>query len=100
MDVIALERQPGPFPGTGGVVLRKRGRGRAVCALKHAFETSGAEEGIQTAIRLDRAYTGRHDVITLTDSFHGRTAGTRSLIGKEARNTQGWIARSRCSTMR
>ena len=100
MNVIALERQPGPFPVAGGWSYGS-GAGVAPCALLSTlFESSGAEEGIQTAIRLDRAYTGRHDVITLTDSFHGRTAGTLSLIGKEARNTQGWIARSKCSTMR
>ena len=31
----------------------------------------------------------RHEIITLTHSFHGRTAGTLSLTGNKARKTRG-----------
>lgn len=55
---------------------------------KSFFGNSGAE-GIETAIRLAKAYTGRHEVITLTHSFHGRTAGTLSITGNKARKTRG-----------
>lgn len=55
---------------------------------KTFFGNSGAE-GIETAVRLAKAYTGRHEVISLTHSFHGRTAGTLSLTGNKARKTRG-----------
>ncbi|HEV2074601.1 MAG TPA: aspartate aminotransferase family protein [Thermomicrobiales bacterium] len=55
---------------------------------KSFFGNSGAE-GIETAVRLAKAYTGRHEVISLTHSFHGRTAGTLSITGNKARKTRG-----------
>jgi len=57
-------------------------------AEKSFFGTSGAE-GIETAMRLAKAFTGRREVITLTHSFHGRTAGTLSITGNKARKTRG-----------
>lgn len=55
---------------------------------KTFFGNSGAE-GIETAIRLAKAYTGRHEIISLTHSFHGRTSGTLSITGNKARKTRG-----------
>ena len=55
---------------------------------KTFFGNSGAE-GIETAVRLAKAYTGRHEIISLTHSFHGRTAGTLSITGNKARKTRG-----------
>jgi 4-aminobutyrate aminotransferase/(S)-3-amino-2-methylpropionate transaminase len=55
---------------------------------KTFFGNSGAE-GIETAMRLAKAFTGRHEFITLTHSFHGRTNGTLSVTGNMARKTRG-----------
>ncbi|MEJ7762304.1 MAG: aspartate aminotransferase family protein [Thermomicrobiales bacterium] len=55
---------------------------------KTFFGNSGAE-GIETAMRLAKAYTGRHEFITLTHSFHGRTSATLSITGNKARKTRG-----------
>jgi 4-aminobutyrate aminotransferase/(S)-3-amino-2-methylpropionate transaminase len=55
---------------------------------KTFFGNSGAE-GIETAMRLAKAYTGRHEFITLTHAFHGRTNGTLSVTGNMARKTRG-----------
>jgi 4-aminobutyrate aminotransferase len=55
---------------------------------KSFFGNSGAE-GIETAMRLAKAYTGKREFITLTHSFHGRTAGTLSITGNKARKTRG-----------
>src|SRR5215211_8646797 len=55
---------------------------------KTFFGNSGAE-GIETAMRLAKAYTGKHEFITLTHSFHGRTAATLSITGNKARKTRG-----------
>ncbi len=55
---------------------------------KTFFGNSGAE-GIETAMRLAKAYTGRHEFITLTHAFHGRSAGTLSITGNKGRKTRG-----------
>jgi 4-aminobutyrate aminotransferase len=55
---------------------------------KTFFGNSGAE-GIETAMRLAKAYTGRREFITLTHSFHGRTSGTLSITGNKGRKTRG-----------
>jgi len=55
---------------------------------KTFFGNSGAE-GIETALRLAKAYTGKHEVISLTHSFHGRTNGTLAITGNKARKTRG-----------
>jgi 4-aminobutyrate aminotransferase / (S)-3-amino-2-methylpropionate transaminase / 5-aminovalerate transaminase len=55
---------------------------------KSFFGNSGAE-GIETAMRLAKAYTGKREFITLTHSFHGRSAGTLSITGNKARKTRG-----------
>ncbi|MBA2276257.1 MAG: aspartate aminotransferase family protein [Chloroflexia bacterium] len=55
---------------------------------KTFFGNSGAE-GIETAMRLAKAYTGRHEFIALTHSFHGRSNATLSITGNKARKTRG-----------
>jgi 4-aminobutyrate aminotransferase/(S)-3-amino-2-methylpropionate transaminase len=55
---------------------------------KTFFGNSGAE-GIETAMRLAKAATGRNEFIALTHSFHGRTAGTLSVTGNRGRKTRG-----------
>jgi 4-aminobutyrate aminotransferase len=55
---------------------------------KTFFGNSGAE-GIETGMRLAKAFTGRHEFITLTHAFHGRTSGTLSVTGNMARKTRG-----------
>lgn len=55
---------------------------------KSFFGNSGAE-GIETAMRLAKAYTGKTEFISLTHSFHGRTNATLALTGNKARKTRG-----------
>src|SRR5215216_1192624 len=55
---------------------------------KTFFGNSGAE-GIETAMRLAKAYTGRREFIALSHSFHGRTYGTLSVTGNMQRKTRG-----------
>src|SRR3954452_9678454 len=54
---------------------------------KSFFGNSGAE-GIETAMRLAKACTGRREFIALTHSFHGRTYATLSVTGNQARKTR------------
>lgn len=58
-------------------------------ALTKTFFGNSGAEGIETAMRLAKAFTGRHEIISLTHSFHGRTAGTLSITGNKARKTRG-----------
>src|SRR5436190_1380394 len=55
---------------------------------KTFFGNSGAE-GIETAMRLAKAYTGKHEFISLTHSFHGRSNATLAVTGNMARKTRG-----------
>jgi len=58
-------------------------------ALTKSFFGNSGAEGIETAMRLAKASTGRHEFLTLTHAFHGRTAGTLSVTGNQARKTRG-----------
>lgn len=42
------------------------------------FSNSGTES-VENAIRLAEMYTGKHEIISLWESFHGKTRGTSSL---------------------
>ena len=55
---------------------------------KTFFANSGAE-GIETALRLAKAYAGKREIISLTQSFHGRTYATLSVTGNKARKSHG-----------
>jgi 4-aminobutyrate aminotransferase / (S)-3-amino-2-methylpropionate transaminase / 5-aminovalerate transaminase len=50
-------------------------------AKKTLFVNSGAE-GVENAIKIARAYTGRPAIICFEDAFHGRTLLTMSLTSK------------------
>jgi 4-aminobutyrate aminotransferase len=51
---------------------------------KTFFSNSGAE-AVEGAMRLAKQFTGKKELIALTQSFHGRTAGTLSITGNRAR---------------
>lgn len=48
---------------------------------KTAFFTTGAE-ALENAVKISRAKTGRHGVITFVGGFHGRTIFTLGMTGK------------------
>ena len=51
---------------------------------KTFFGNSGAE-AIEGAMRLAKQFTGKKELVALTQSFHGRTVGTLSVTGNFAR---------------
>ncbi len=55
---------------------------------KTFFGNSGAE-GIETALRLAKSFTGKSEFISLTHSFHGRSVATLSITGNVQRKTHG-----------
>ncbi|ARJ44261.1 4-aminobutyrate--2-oxoglutarate transaminase [Pantoea alhagi] len=50
---------------------------------KTAFFTTGAE-AVENAVKIARASTGRHGIITFGGAFHGRTFMTMAMTGKVA----------------
>ncbi len=55
---------------------------------KTFFGNSGAE-AVEGALRLAKAYSGKHEVIALQTAFHGRTAGSLVVTGNAARKKRG-----------
>ena len=49
------------------------------------FFTNGGAEATENAIKLARAFTGRHKIIARYRSYHGATAGAMSLTGDPRR---------------
>jgi 4-aminobutyrate aminotransferase-like enzyme len=50
---------------------------------------SGGSEAVESALRLARVYTHRTDVVGFWGGFHGKTAGTMSLMGSESKHGFG-----------
>ena len=53
--------------------------------LNHFFYTLGGAEANENAIKLARAYTGKHKILARYRSYHGATAGAMSLTGDPRR---------------
>ncbi len=53
--------------------------------LTMSFFTSGGAEANENAIKMARAYTGRHKIIARYRSYHGATAGAATLTGDPRR---------------
>jgi taurine--2-oxoglutarate transaminase len=53
--------------------------------LNHFFFTSGGADANENAIKLARAYTGKHKILARYRSYHGATAGAMSLTGDPRR---------------
>jgi 4-aminobutyrate aminotransferase len=58
-------------------------------ALQKTFFCNSGAEAIEGALRLARVATGKREVIALQMAFHGRTYGTLSITGNQARKTRG-----------
>jgi 4-aminobutyrate aminotransferase / (S)-3-amino-2-methylpropionate transaminase / 5-aminovalerate transaminase len=53
--------------------------------LKKSFFSNSGAEANEGAMRLAKQATGRRELVALSHSFHGRTAGTLSVTGNAAR---------------
>jgi 4-aminobutyrate aminotransferase len=58
-------------------------------ALRKSFFGNSGAEGIEGALKAARLFTGKHEVISLRASFHGRTWGTLSITGNQGRKKRG-----------
>jgi len=55
---------------------------------KTCFGNSGAE-AVETALKVGRKFSRKHEIIALMCSFHGRTLGTLSVTGQAGRKNYG-----------
>jgi taurine--2-oxoglutarate transaminase len=53
--------------------------------LNHFFFTLGGAEANENAIKIARAYTGKHKILARYRSYHGATAGAMALTGDPRR---------------
>src|SRR4029077_10416524 len=53
--------------------------------LQMSFFTNGGAEANENAIKMARAFTGRHKIIARYRSYHGATGGAISLTGDPRR---------------
>ena len=57
--------------------------------LRKSFFANSGAEAIEGAMKVARLYTGKHEIISLQASFHGRTLGTLSITGNQGRKKRG-----------
>ncbi len=57
--------------------------------LKKTFFANSGAEAIEGALKLAKLYTGKHEIIALETSFHGRTLGALSVTGNAGRKKRG-----------
>lgn len=50
---------------------------------------SGGSESVESALRLARAYTGKHEVLSFWGGFHGKTGGVLNLMGSDFKHGLG-----------
>jgi 4-aminobutyrate aminotransferase-like enzyme len=50
---------------------------------------TGGAEAVESALRLAKAYTGKHEFVSFWGGFHGKTMGTLSLNGGELKRGLG-----------
>jgi 4-aminobutyrate aminotransferase/(S)-3-amino-2-methylpropionate transaminase len=53
---------------------------------------SGGAEAVESAIRLARAHTGKHEVLSFWGGFHGKTSGVLAQMGSEFKHGLGPLA--------
>lgn len=57
--------------------------------LRKSFFANSGAEAIEGALKVARLYSGKHEIISLQASFHGRTWGTLSITGNQGRKKRG-----------
>jgi 4-aminobutyrate aminotransferase/(S)-3-amino-2-methylpropionate transaminase len=58
-------------------------------ALRKSFFANSGAEAIEGAMKVARLHSGKHEIISLQASFHGRTWGTLSITGNQGRKKRG-----------
>lgn len=58
-------------------------------ALRRTMLYSGGAEAVESALRLARAHTKKHEVIAFWGGFHGKTTGALALMGSDFKHGLG-----------
>jgi 4-aminobutyrate aminotransferase-like enzyme len=93
--VEAIKRQVerisiGSFTSEARAELVERVAARAPSRALHRLQlyTSGAE-AVESALRLAKSHTRKHEVVSFWGGFHGKTLGAMSLLGSPAKSGFG-----------
>jgi 4-aminobutyrate aminotransferase-like enzyme len=83
----------GSFTSAPRVELVERVAGHRPAPGVHRLQlyTSGAE-AVESALRLAKSHTGKHEVVSFWGGFHGKTLGAMSLLGAEGKAGFGPLA--------
>ncbi len=55
----------------------------APAGLQHVYFCNSGSEANETALKLARTFTGKTEIVAMTDGFHGRTLGSLAATGIE-----------------
>jgi 4-aminobutyrate aminotransferase / (S)-3-amino-2-methylpropionate transaminase / 5-aminovalerate transaminase len=94
--VAALQRQAaavsvGSFTSRARVELVERLASAPPAPGVHRLQLySGGAEAVESALRLARCHTGRHELVAFSGGFHGKTMGALSLSASSSAGKQGF----------
>jgi 4-aminobutyrate aminotransferase-like enzyme len=60
--------------------------------LDHVQLFSGGTEAVESAIRLARSHTGKHEILSFWGGFHGKTSGALAQMGSDFKHGLGPLA--------
>ena len=83
----------GSFTSAARVELAERVAAHAPAKGVHRLQlySSGAE-AVESALRLAKAHSGKHEVVSFAGGFHGKTLGALSLMGSSFKHGFGPLA--------
>jgi 4-aminobutyrate aminotransferase-like enzyme len=83
----------GSFTSEARVELVERVAAHAPSRALHRLQlyTSGAE-AVESALRLAKSHTHKHEIVSFWGGFHGKTLGAMSLLGSQAKAGYGPMA--------
>lgn len=80
----------GSFPSAPRLeLLRRIAQNAPAPGLVRTQLYSGGAEAVESALRLARAHTGKHEIIAFWGGFHGKTGGVLGLLGSEFKHGLG-----------
>jgi 4-aminobutyrate aminotransferase-like enzyme len=80
----------GSFTSEARVELVERLAGHRPAPSLHRVQLySGGAEAVESALRLAKSYTGKHEFVSFTGGFHGKTMGVLSLMGSDFKHGFG-----------
>jgi len=90
IDAIKAQAEELVYAGPGMATRARAQIGKALAEvtpgdLKKFFFTLGGAEANESAIKMARAFTGRHKILTRYRSYHGATSGAITLTGDHRR---------------